>query len=195
MSQHRRPLPESPLCLTQRFPQASSRRTHFGPTPPPQTSLQTWEERLPGLWVNTQDLPNSPVTYNISCPLSGPSFLFFFLVLVLLAWEWEMTASSPAPPGLAEKGLGEGRPYMGQSSWGWCSSQGDCRQECLGSCERHRLGRVSQGRQYSLQVAGTCSPRPRQNSRAVRKPVWAWSRLSNTASNCSGVRGRSLCRP
>lgn len=147
-----------------------------------------------GLTPRTSPTPPSHTTHP-ALSLSGPSFLFFFLVLVLLAWEWEMTASSPAPPGLAEKGLGEGRPYTGQNSWGWYSSQGDCRQECLGSCERHRLGRVSQGRQYGLQVAGTCSPRPRQNSRAVRKPVWAWSRLSNTASNCSGVRGRSLCRP
>lgn len=82
---------------------------YLGQTPPPQISLQTWEERLSGLCVSTLDLPNSlQATYNISCPLSGPSFLFFFLVLVLLAWEWEMTAIFPAPPWLAEKkGLGE----------------------------------------------------------------------------------------
>lgn len=59
MSQYRPPLPESPLCPTQRFPQESSRGTHLGPIPPPQTSLQTWEERLSGLWVSTLDLPNS----------------------------------------------------------------------------------------------------------------------------------------
>lgn len=84
MSQHPPPPPpESPLCPTQRFPQKSSRGTHLGPTPPPQTSLQTWEERISGLWVSTLDLPNSlqpHTTYpaHSQGPVSCFSSLFWF---------------------------------------------------------------------------------------------------------------------
>lgn len=123
----------------------------------------------------------------------------------------------PAPPGFGREGGGQ--PYTPQQLGGFlvAPSSGNCvyrHQEVLagvGVRARWRdtgcsLGsgphRVPHLPAEDVPAEGhwvggerTGSPRPRQNSRAVRKPVWAWSRLSNTASSCSGVRGRSLCRP
>lgn len=198
MSQYRPPLPESPLCPTQRFPQESSRGTHLGPTPPQQTSLQTWEERLSGLWISTLDLPNSSSHVQYILPSLRAQFPVLLPCSGSIGLGMGNDSQLPRPTLVGRKeGIGGGQTIHCRVAEGEPAHNAPVSryQNAWEVVKGTDFRKVSQGPEEGLQMARTCSPRPRQNSRAVRKPVWAWSRLSNTASSCSGVRGRSLCRP